>query len=920
MITTFILDVLNDLKKNNYNLSKVTFVLPSKRAGLFLKHQLVHVIQETIFVPDIISIEEFVEDLSGLKTTSNTELLFEFYNSYLALTKKEDQDTFESFSKWAQILLQDFNEIDRYLIPQENIFNYLSDIQELTHWSVEANQTEFVKKYLQFWNKLYTYYKHFTKELLNKNIGYQGLIYRKAAENCDTYISNLTDKQHVFLGFNALNTAEENIIQQFLKSGLAKVYWDIDSVFINNPKHDAALFTRQHKKNWKHFDNHPFEWITENYSKEKNINIYGVPKNIGQAKYIGTLLKNIEAETKSLQSTAVVLGDENLLIPVLNSIPSSVEALNITMGFPLKSIPLASLFESLFHIHKTSGNAYYFKDVVKVLSHQFVRPLFYIDDIDYAAKIIETIDSNNLVYLTLDRLKEISKLSNEILDLLFSNWNTSIDLALKNCGLIISKIKIYLDENKDANLLSLEYLYRFNELFNALSLLNSKYNHIKDISTLFGVYKELLSSETLDFQGEPLQGLQIMGMLESRVLDFETVIISSVNEGILPSGKSNNSFIPFDVKIENQLPTYKEKDAVYTYHFYRLLQRAKNVYILYNTEADVLTGGEKSRFITQLELENIHNIHHEIIAPHVPVITPELKVVEKTEDSQTRLKEIAAKGFSPSSLTNYVRNPIDFYYQKILKIKEHDEVEETVAANTLGTVVHNTLEDFYKPLEKSFLSVDIIKKLKTQINEKVTFHFKNEFKEGDITKGKNLIIYEIAKRYVSNFLDLEIEDLKAGNEIKIIAIESNNNVLIKIPELDFPVKLTGKVDRVDEYNGVTRIVDYKTGRVDANKVEIVNWEDITTDYTKYSKSFQVLTYAYMMLLSNEITLPVEAGIVSFKNLKAGFLKFSKKDKAGNGAKKDALITQETLDDFYVELKTLILEICNPNIPFTEKEV
>ncbi|MDN3664819.1 PD-(D/E)XK nuclease family protein [Algibacter miyuki] len=920
MITTFIFDVLTDLKKNNHNLSKITFVLPSKRAGLFLKHQLAQITQQTIFAPEIISIEEFVEDLSGIKTVSNTELLFEFYNSYIALTNKENQDSFESFSKWAQILLQDFNEIDRYLIPQENIFNYLSDIQELTHWSVEGNQTEFVKNYLQFWNKLYTYYKHFTKQLLDKNIGYQGLIYRKAAENADTYIENNTEKQHVFLGFNALNTAEETIIQKLLKHNIAQTFWDIDGVFLNNPKHDAALFTRQHKKNWKHFEKHPFNWVTKNYSEEKNISIYGVPKNIGQAKYIGTLLKNIEAKTKSLQSTAVVLGDENLLIPVLNSIPSTVDALNITMGFPLKSIPLASLFENLFHIHKTSGNSFYFKDVVKLLSHQFIRPLFYIEDTDYASKIIETIDKNNLVYLTVGRLKEISKTTDNLLDLLFSNWNTTIDIALKNCTNLISTIKLYLDKNKDANLLSLEYLYRFNELFNSLTRLNSEYHHIKDISTLFGVYKELLSSETLDFQGEPLQGLQIMGMLESRVLDFETVIISSVNEGILPSGKSNNSFIPFDVKIENKLPTYKEKDAVYTYHFYRLLQRAKNVYILYNTEADALTAGEKSRFITQLELEGIHNIHHEIIAPHAPVITPKLKEVFKSEDAIIRLKEIAEKGFSPSSLTNYVRNPMDFYYQKILKIKEHDEVEETVAANTLGTVVHNTLEDFYKPLENSLLSVEIVQQLKSKIDAKVTYHFKNEFKEGDITKGKNLIIYEIAKRYVSNFLDLEITDLKAGNEIKIVAIESNNTVLIDIPELDFPVKLTGKVDRVDQRNGDIRIIDYKTGRVDAPKVEIVNWEDITTDYTKYSKSFQVLMYAYMMSLSNQIQLPVEAGIISFKNLNAGFLKFSKKDKQGNGAKRDPQITQETLDNFYVELKHLILEICNPNIPFTEKEV
>ncbi|GAA4968596.1 PD-(D/E)XK nuclease family protein [Algibacter aquimarinus] len=919
-MTTFIFDVLKDLKSNNVNFSELTFILPSKRAGLFLKRQIPEVIKQTVFSPVIISIEEFVEDLSKLKSVTNKELLFHFYDTYTEQTKKENRDSFEVFSKWAQVLLQDFNEIDRYLIPQESIFNYLSDIQELNHWSVEKNQTEFVKNYLSFWKKLHSYYNHFTKTLVNKNIGYQGLIYRKAAENLDYYIQSNKKKQHVFLGFNALNTAEEIIIQSLLENNLAKTYWDIDSVFINNSKHDAALFTRQHKNNWNYYDQNEFNWVTDNYSKEKNISIFGIPKNIGQAKYIGSLLKTIKTKKESLENTAVILGDENLLIPVLNSLPSSIEDLNITMGFPLKSIPLASLFDSLFHIHKTSTSSFYFKDVINIISHQFIRPLFIINGVDYASKIVETIDSNNLVYLNIERLKRLADKSNEIINLLFSDWNKSIEDALKNCSNLIIYIKKNLDKNKDSNLLSLEYLYRFNELFNALKRLNSDYGHIKDVSTLFGVYKELLSTETLDFQGEPLKGLQVMGMLESRVLDFETVIISSVNEGILPSGKSNNSFIPFDVKLENKLPTYKEKDAVYTYHFYRLLQRAKHIYILYNTEADVLTGGEKSRFITQLELENNHNINHQIIAPEVPVIYPSENIIEKTDDLLVSIIDLAEKGFSPSSLTNYIRNPIDFYYQKVLKIKEHNDVEETVAANTLGTVVHNTLEDLYKAHVGKFLILEDIKKFKSLIDSKVLYHFKKEYKEGDMAKGKNLIIFEIAKRYVSNFLDLELKALKAGNKIKIIAIEANETVLMDIPELDFPVKLTGKVDRVDEFNGSTRIIDYKTGRVEQNKVEITLWEDITSDYTKYSKSFQVLTYAYMMMLSKKIVFPVEAGIISFKNLNEGFLKFSKKDKSGKGAKKDSYITQETLNDFAKELKTLILEICNINIPFTEKEV
>jgi hypothetical protein len=535
--------------------------------------------------------------------------------------------------------------------------------------------------------------------------------------------------------------------------------------------------------------------------------------------------------------------------------------------------------------------------------------------------MIDTIKSNNLIYLSLDRLKELAENKhNALIDILFLKWNEHIEETLKNCSNLILIIKSYLDKNKSSNLLSLEYLYRFNELFNELIRLNSKYNYISDISALYSIYKELLNTETLDFKGEPLQGLQIMGMLESRVLDFETIIISSVNEGILPAGKSNNSFIPFDVKLENSLPTYKEKDAVYTYHFYRLLQRAKNIHILYNTEADVLTGGEKSRFITQLEIENKHELTHKIITPTVPKLIQNPMTIKKTPEVIDVIKKVAEKGFSPSSLTNYIRNPIDFYYQKILNIKEYDDAEETVAANTLGTVIHNTLEDFYSPLIDKFLTIEHIKDMKLKVDKTVKHHFKSVYKEGDITKGKNLIVFEIAKRYISNFLDLEILDIKAGNQIKIKDIEADSSINLDIPELAFPIKINGKVDRVDEYNGETRIIDYKTGKVLQNEVEIVNWEDITSDYKKYSKSFQILTYALMMLESNQIQLPIEAGIISFKNLKSGFLKFSQKDKVGAYAKKNTTISIETIDNFRIQLINLIKEISNPNIPFTEKEI
>ncbi len=265
-------------------------------------------------------------------------------------------------------------------------------------------------------------------------------------------------------------------------------------------------------------------------------------------------------------------------------------------------------------------------------------------------------------------------------------------------------------------------------------------------------------------------------------------------------------------------------------------------------------------------------------------------------------------------------NPLDFYYQKILKVKQYEDVEETVASNTLGTVVHNTLEDFYKPLIGHFLTIEILKDLKSKIEKTVTHHFKDIYKEGDLKRGKNLIIFEIAKRYVLNFLNLEIADVKEGNKIKILEIESNDNkIKLEIPELDFPVYLTGKVDRIDEYNGVTRIIDYKTGKVEQGKVNIVDWEELNTDYDKYSKPYQILAYAYMMNAKKPFTNPVEAGIISFKNLNNRFLKFGVKEST-HSRSKDELITQETLNSYFIELKKLILEICNPDIDFIEKEV
>ena len=915
---SFIHDVLHAFKEKESNLSSYIFILPSKRAGNFLKHEISNIVSTTLFVPQILSIEEFIEELSGLTLVSNTELLFKFYEVYKNNTPKAYIESFETFSKWAQIVLQDFNEIDRYLIPRNQIFEYLNAIQETNHWSLANDQTALVKNYLKFWKRLKTYYSKLYDSLINQGIGYQGLMYRESVENLESYVQNNSDRKHIFIGFNALNNAESTIIKELLHHQLADIFWDIDKTVLNAEHHNAGLFIKNYKKTWSYFNKQSFNWTADHYSQEKNISVIGVPKNIGQAKYIGQILYDLKKSQINLNSTAVVLGDENLLIPFLNSIPGEIDNINVTMGLPLNAITLTSLFEQLFRVHLKNSKSYYYKDVIAIISHPFINPLFVIDEKNISEEIITHISRNNILFLTSNDIIDLSKKAKKISSVLFNSWNQDPDIALTSIIDLIHYLKEHLNKNKTLNLLTLEYAYRFYELFNSIKKLNSDYNFINTTSVLYSIYKEFLNSETLDFKGEPLDGLQVMGMLESRVLDFETVIISSVNEGILPAGKSQNSFIPFDVKLENNLPTYKEKDAIYTYHFYRLLQRAKNIYILYNTEPDVLNGNEKSRFITQLEIENIHSINHIIVSPYIPKINKDLEIISKNEALLLGVKALAKSGFSPSTLTTYIRNPIDFYHQKILKIKEDPFVEEVLASNTIGTVIHNTLEDFYKPYEGKFLNVGIINEMQSNIEKTVVQHFKTIYKQGTLNKGKNLIILEVAKRYIFNFLNNEKQLLNKGHTIKILEIETNLTSTLSIQKLDFPIHLTGKVDRIDEFDGIIRIIDYKTGKVERNNVEIEDWELINTDYKKYSKSFQVLMYAYMWSQEKSLTTPIQAGIISFKNLSSGFLSFAKKESPRG--KRDIAITAKTLIAFEEQLKALIMEICNLDIDFVEKEI
>lgn len=907
---SFISETLDDILKTTSSFENVVFVLPSQRAGVFVKQSLKDKIS-TGFLPQILNIEQFVSEISEIKKTDAVQLLFHFYAIYKEL--EPNPDSFDVFSSWAFTVLQDFNEVDQHLINSREIFVYLRDVERLRKWSVKGTfqETDLMKDHFSFLEKLNEYYSAFYQFLIENKIGYQGVLYREAINKVNDFISKQTNKKYFFIGFNALNKAEEKLFQEFLSAGNSEIYWDIDKTFLEN-NHQAGNFIRKYKSEWKYYEKNPLKSIGNWFSNNKNIQVIGASKNITQIKYAGEVL----GKFSNHNNTALVLADETLLPITLNSLPKNVEAINITMGYPLKDIPTTSLIFSIFQLYitqeklqKIESNLFYHKDVIRFLKHANIYKLLSDNNIVIDALITSQVIENNNTFVNEKMIRSFFKNleSRKVLEQIFAPFSGISEFLNR----IINLINLLKDNTTE---LEKEYLFRFYKAFTQLQTLHSEFNFVQDLKTLHQFFRQLIQSESLSFQGEPLQGLQLMGMLETRVLDFENVILTSVNEGVLPANSNQTTFIPFDAKVQFGLPTYREKDAIFSYHFFRLIQRAKNVFILYNTESDAFGGGEKSRFVTQLEMLK-GNINHKIVSPKVVTTSTPLKEIQKNGAVLEKLKELAEKGISPSTLTNYLYNPIAFYKQKVLKIKELDDIEETVAANTMGTVVHETLDELYTPFIGKFISADTISLMQKEAKDLVKKHFAIWFKNGDLSTGKNRLIYEVANRFVQNFLAQEKELLKdENNQLKIVATEQDLSATIDVDGIDFPIKIHGQVDRIDELNGVTRIIDYKTGMVSATNLKVVGFEQITD--LKYHKAIQVLLYAYLYTESNNYNFekPLEAGIFSFKNLKSGFLKMNF---SSNYRTPDNLVTQEKIEEFLEQLKVVLQELYNPAISFVE---
>lgn len=857
------------IEDHGSTLDHLTIVLPSERASLFFKSYLAEQLTGTIWAPKVTSINAFIESYCPYQIIDQLNLQFEFFEAYRAI-EKEHAESFEQTIGWSATFLSDLNEIERYLVPADKLFTDLKNIKDIEGWTLgEDELTEGQLRYTSFWQKLGTYRTKLHERLAEQGKMYAGQAYRHLADRIDEVVLDTLDASIYLAGFNALSASEEKVISSLVRAGKARIFWDADSYYLNNEDHEAGLFLRRYAETWAAGP----KWVSDDLmTDEKSVNFIGVPQHVLQAKVAGDLVKKIQPGAD--ETCAIVLADETLISPLLNSLPDTELGYNITMGYALHNSPLHAFLMALVNLHQNmqrySKGRVYHRDLVSVVLHPYFIKLITSTQPEFVQELNEQIIKRNRIYLSPPDLTELIK-DDELRATLFNDLNGSAKQMIQRLIAATGLLSEVFRENEAAKL-DLEYVYEYIKILNRLKDLFTDYEHDPDLRAFKSIFSRLVRGTSLSFFGEPLRGAQILGMLETRALDFEHVILLSANEGVLPKMKMERSYIPFDLKRYYQLPTHHEKEAIYANHFYHLIQRARNVHILYNTEADDLGGGERSRYLLQLEEELTKvnpGIRPKTQVLSLPVhgdLVPEF-VIANSETVRSRLLEWMRSGISPSALNSFMGCPLDFYYKYVIGLRNLDEVEESVEASSFGTFVHDTLEELYRPVVGRKLDKKDLQRMHNEKDGALRAAFRKRFSERDLDSGKNLIALKVAERYVGQFLEQEAEELSAGNVIEIVSLEEEleYHTTVDLGGQKEDILLKGKADRIDRHNGTIRVIDYKTGEVKPSNLKIDDLEKLGTE-SKLAKARQVMLYG-LLYARNHPELPsLNSGVVSFRNL------------------------------------------------------
>lgn len=942
---SFLKLVAADLYKHTEgNLAHTAVVFPNKRAGLFFNEYLAQESDSPIWSPAYVSISELFRSLSPWEVGDPVKLVCELYKIFRRET--QSTETLDDFYFWGEMLISDFDDADKNRVDTDKLFSNLQDLRNIMddYTFIDDEQEEAIRQFFQnfsierrtalkerfisLWNVLGNIYKGFRESLASQNIAYEGMMYRHVIEHLD--VDKLPYEKYVFVGFNVLNKVEHTLFTQLKDAGKAVFYWDYDEFYMKENRqavtHEAGEFIR---RNLRDFPSPLSGELFKNLSKPKEVHYIASSTENAQARYLPQWIRN--NLTTPEKETAVVLCNEALLQPVLHSLPAEVKHVNITMGFPLSQTPVYSFLIALLELHTHGFNfksgRYTFQSVVTLLKHPYTRQLT-----GQAELLEKELTRNNRFYPLPGELGK-----DEFLTRLFTPLSGNLNLCIRLSETLQQVASIYQantsgTEDTDAfNQLYRESLFKAYTTINRFRTLIEEDELTVQSETFRRLLVKVLSATNIPFHGEPAIGMQVMGVLETRNLDFRHLVLLSVNEGQLPKSGGDSSFIPYNLRKAFGMTTIEHKIAVYAYYFYRLLQRAERITLMYNTSSDGLNRGEWSRFMLQFLIEWPHPITRQFLeAGQSPQGTSPI-TVEKTPDVMRQMQSLfdvranpKAK-FSPSALNYYLDCPLKFYYRYVAGLSAPDEVSAEIDSATFGSIFHYAAEHIYKDLTThgkviNKEALETLLRNEVKLQDYVDTAFKKLFfnvpqNEKPEYNGVQLINSAVIARYLKQLLQ---NDLRYAPFTFIASeMEVDEPIDIQTPKGVIKSRIGGIIDRMDSKDGTLRIVDYKTGG-DADTPPHVESLFIP-DKKRSNYVFQTFLYAAIMC-RKQPTMKIAPALLYIH--RAATETYSPVIQMGESRKpKEAVEDFSKYEKEYRErLQRLLEEIFNPEKSFTQTEI
>ena len=858
--------------KGKYDLEKeeLTEVFPNTRAAFYLRSRLKEIYDKDIWLPQMISIEEAMTQWSGIQLVDNIDMLFELISINAELNHSDNN--LSMFGSMALQMAKDFDEIDQYDVDAAHLFSYVYEEKKIGVWHLDETATPKEQQYLKFFKSLYDFYVKLRERLESQGKGYYGMITRKLAHLDDNdLLQCVKHRKVIFAGFNALTTTEQRIIDRLFRNNSAEVIWDFDHYYVDDEHNEAGHFARRYIQMdvpWK-----PKAFSESLLTEPKEIHLVETIGNTIQSKALQSLL---QVELKD--NVTVILADENLMIPVLNAIPDEprFNTVKVSMGYPLKQTPMSQLVSAYFTLRrkgrKVNNEGWYLWPILNILNLELIKVIFNpqeINELDaYEAYVI---DKSIFIFNEADFGKYcLSEDLKTFMKLLLESSLTELLAFIAN--------KIQRSPNSNEKLFLLNQISEVGKAVNRLKDILERYHHnVESLEEWEILYRLVSRNTSIKLNSSSTSGLQLMGLLEARNLDFETLYMIGVNEGVLPTDKSNASFIPYHIRKECHLPDYQDKQAVFAYHFYRQLQGASRLFFIYNaSSAD--SGGEPSRFLLQLKYE---------LAKRNPKVTlveetfgnrtekpmpPDLLMANKTEEVMEKVMEKVQtnnlrNALAPTSLSAFIQCPMRFFLKFIMRIEDR-HLEEETQNNVIGSVVHDVLEQLYINNCNTLINNDLfINKIKPSLKQNLQKIIARNFNQGLPDVGYNYLNKLTIDKLFDNYLKYEETDIQT-HELAILNVEHRLHTRLNVNGIDCVI--AGKADRIDRHDGIVRIIDYKTGLIKENDVKVPNQIDSVADIPE--KAMQLLIYKYLYLKEHPEIDPnmVTAALFGLKNQRVCF--------------------------------------------------